>query len=260
MAERRRKPTPREAFAANMEDALRLVTLSDLLTNIRTRRPRAEFRAKVGAALGIPRRDWDAIECIESQDLWVIISPHSEANGEDLGYHDPMLRQAIVAGAAAFETFLADRVVAEIRRKISAREQLPAGLDRVRMDVGQWRRVGSHGRPNEAITSYVLEPHIRMQASCGPDKDKELLKLAGASDPLSELDRLCGRPTNGTAQHLERVRKRRNAIAHTGDRSGRGRAPITKPVVKRMLSDLTASVDAIDELFPKSKQRTVEDG
>jgi hypothetical protein len=51
-----------------------------------------------------------------------------------------------------------------------------------------------------------------------------------------------------STQELERIVERRNLIAHTGDRSGRGRAMISIAEVEAGLATIVEIIDALDQL------------
>ena len=74
---RPKKQTPMEAFSSSIADAEVLLSYADAFGNKRARRMRRELRLRVGAALRLPRRDQDDLDCIESDDLFVIFRPGS---------------------------------------------------------------------------------------------------------------------------------------------------------------------------------------
>lgn len=65
------KPTARQAFDDNVADAEALVSIVRALRSRRVRRMRREMRERLGIALGIARKHWDGLDCIESDDLFV---------------------------------------------------------------------------------------------------------------------------------------------------------------------------------------------
>ena len=66
-----------EVFEDNMADAHLLVDLAEGLTNARSRRVRSEVRERIATAFRIPVRQRDALDCVESEDLWVILKPNA---------------------------------------------------------------------------------------------------------------------------------------------------------------------------------------
>ena len=104
-----RRPSAREAFDLNMADAEMLVALPGLLSNQRSRRMRSELRQRVGGALSMPKGKWDALECLENEQLFITFKPGHAAWRDRLTEINlrPLLRQALVAACAALETFCA---------------------------------------------------------------------------------------------------------------------------------------------------------
>lgn len=103
------KPAPMQAFQANMADAHHLLRLAEALTNTRVRRMRRELRERVGEVLGIRARDRGALDCLQSTHLFVTFLPGGQLRRSDFDDQRPLLRQALVAGCAATETYLATR-------------------------------------------------------------------------------------------------------------------------------------------------------
>jgi hypothetical protein len=84
----KRKLSPREAFDANMKRAELLVKLAKALENRRRRRVRAELRERVGTALRIQKKKWPEIECVESDDLFVVFKPTAGTRPDDISDPD----------------------------------------------------------------------------------------------------------------------------------------------------------------------------
>jgi hypothetical protein len=65
----------------------------------------------VGLALRIPKKDRLHIECVESDDLFVVLKPGARVSRSDLAASalQPLLRKALVVARTAVETFAADR-------------------------------------------------------------------------------------------------------------------------------------------------------
>src|SRR5664280_3523096 len=104
----KRKLSPLEAFESNIADAEWLLQTARILENTRTRRMRRELRQKIGDALRINSRDKDLIDCVENGDVFMVFKPGSAAGRSHVKDLTPLRRQAIVAAAAALETYIAD--------------------------------------------------------------------------------------------------------------------------------------------------------
>lgn len=231
-----------------MEDADRLVSLAEAFTNVRTRRMRRELRDSIGAALDYSRRDRELLDCAESSDLFVVLKPGGRLTRANFDQHEPLLRQAIVAGCAATETFLADRAIEVVRRLVTT-GQATARMQKVMLSYSQWCEIESYTRRKRAITDKVLGPQVRGDASTAPSQMGQVLSLVGVDDWTAKIDahRKCKKGT--TKVDLERITDRRNRIAHEGDRTGYSRASVGVDEVKKELGVLRAVVEAIDSLL-----------
>lgn len=245
---RTKKPTPLEAFELNMSDARQLVRLAEGLTNQRTRRLRAEMREKLGQALRVPLSKRGELDCIKSGDAYVILTPGSRLSRAQLEDLKPLLRQAIVAAAAAMETYMADVTVRHVGRVISSDAKATEKVRRVPMSVGDWLYIEQrYEQRRRGLKNRVVEPYIREFASTSPTKVGELLSLLGVKNWSKAVDHARGGRTQDTVQALEQITQRRNKIAHEGDRRGYGRATITIAEVIRDLDALESIVRAIDK-------------
>lgn len=242
------KPSPLEAFADNMADAERLVAYARVLTNRRKYRMRKELRAALGTALKIAKRHEDSLDGLESDDLFVVFKPKARLGRADFSDHAPLLRQALVAGCAATETFLGDWATDETRRIIREKRELPARMLKVSMTVNEWDQVHQRKYPRRAITDYVIAPFIREHASTAPNRVGEILSMVGCEKPLAQIDGIRKMKAGTTEEQLGEITERRNRIAHASDRVGRGRASIGVDEVERHLSNLRSVVNAVAQL------------
>lgn len=243
------KPAPADAFEASIGDAERLVLLAQAFTNHRTRRMRTEKRRRVGEALGLPKREWDRLDCIESSDAFVVILPASRLERNHFAQHDPLLRQSVVAACAAMESYLGDRATKRVRELINGGSGLPARLLDVPMTMGQWSEVEGYSRRKRGITEKVLAPHIRTLASTSPSQLGLLLSTVGISDGMKRLDAARGVPRGTSHRELQAITDRRNRIAHEGDRRGHGWAPISTAEAEHAIDVIRSVVLALERIF-----------
>jgi hypothetical protein len=98
---------------------------------------RRELRERLGDALGIPKRHWQTLDCIESEDLFAIFKPGGAVDRDTVSEPRlrPLLRQALVAACAAVETFVADRVMERLRGALDS-DPRPTRLLALQMTVG----------------------------------------------------------------------------------------------------------------------------
>ena len=190
------------------------------------------------------------MDCVESDDLFVLLKPGTSLGREDFEAHPSFLRQAIVAACAAFETYLADRAEDEVRGCIRRKEPLPSRLAKVTMTVGQWDTINQgYQYKRRGITEVVLQDHLAKESSTAPSKVGQLLSLCGVDKGMAKLDTARQVKKGTTQSQLTVISDRRNAIAHSGDRVGRGRRKITSDEVEAYLSQLESIVQAIEAVF-----------
>lgn len=243
----RPKPKPLQAFEANMADAHHLVRLAEGLTNRRTRAMRKERRERVGAALDIANRRRDQLDCLESDDFFLVFLPGAKLCRKDFEDHRPLLRQALVAACAATETYVADKVMEKIGPMLTQ----AAATDRLRkvpMSLGDWLQIDEQYERRGWGRRQIVERYVREQSSTASYKVGAMLSLLGVQDWSKHVDRHRNVNKGDTVKFLDRVTERRNRIAHEGDRSGRGRAPLEIEEVKGDLAALESVVIAIEAL------------
>lgn len=232
-----------------MADARHLLDLASSLQNQRVRKMRAELRARLGEALRVPTKDHEQLDCIESEDLFVLIKPGSRLNRRHFADLRSLLRQAIVAGCAAFETYLAEAVIERVGPLLQD-DDPPSRLADIKLDVRTWMEIErEYKRRRRGIRELVVLPQIRQMSSTAPSQVGVLLSIAGVDKWANKIDNALGEDLGTVVRELERITKRRNAIAHGGDLRGRGRAHITADEVQGDLDFITAVVDKIERLL-----------
>ena len=237
------------AFETNMADAELLVRWAFSIKNSRQRRERAELRQRVGAALDIPQKRRPDIAVVESNELLIVIKPESTVSRDDFADVQPLLRQAVVAGCAATETFLSDLVMDHIAQVTASRKDLPSKLTNVPMTVGQWLDIDrDYKYQRRGLHERVLRDYVARSSSTSPRRMGELLALLGVTKWSQRLDDVRGVVPQSSVTFLDMVSQRRNRIAHTGDRSGRSRALITSDEVSDILNGLRSVVVGLNRI------------
>ncbi len=246
---RTRKRTAAEAFELNMADADLLVSFAKGLSNQRQRKARTELRARLGAALRVPQKDQHLIDCVESDDAFVVIKPGSSWSREDLKDVRPLLRQALVAGCAATETYLADAAIAKLGALTSRPDALPARLATLQVSVKQWLEIESIYTRRRWGLHQIIAEQIRESASTSPSSYGVVLSTIGVADWSRKMDKSRRVPMGKTVEFLTRITDRRNKIAHQGDRSGQGRASLAVHEVEQDLRQLRSIVRATETIL-----------
>lgn len=248
MAERK-KPTPFEAFEISVHDARRLLHLADGFTNNRSRRMRKELRCRVGDAIRIPQKGQDALDCIESDDIFVVFKPDSRFSRADFSEHLPLLRAALVLGCAAFETYLAEKSIQVAREIIRTKQELPRRLKQIGLEVSDWEEIETYNYRRRGLTEVVIVRHLRSLASTSPSQVGLILSTVGCEKPMACLDK-ARKVTDGTTEEqLKALTDRRNRIVHAADWQGRRRAHLAHNEVQQSLDCLESIVQAIDQTF-----------
>ncbi|MFI0936959.1 hypothetical protein ACH4RG_35310 [Streptomyces sp. NPDC021019] len=241
------KLTAREAFNLNLEDAEILVDLARTLVNNRQRRMRREKRERLGDALSLPQKDWGELECLENDRVFVTFKPGYASLREKLQEPNlrPLLRQALVAACAAIETFCADRVMERYGAAIASTPP-PGGLLELSMTVGDYLAIEEKYDRRGWGLRQVVELEIRQRASPAPAQIGQLFSLVGEKRLMTRVDKRRKVTVGESTTELDRIVARRNLIAHTGDRSGRGRATISVDEVEADLATIVSIIDALD--------------
>jgi hypothetical protein len=245
----RARPTPLEAFEANMADAHHLVRLAEGMTNRRAQRMRRELRDRIGSALRIRVADRAELDCLHSADVFVTFLPGSRLCREDFLDQRPLLRQAIVAGCAATETYLADKVMTRIGQLLKSSESASPRMNKLPMDIKEWLYIEQHyQRRRVGLRERVVAPYVREQASTSPTKVGEMLALIGVEHWSRQVDQQRSVAKGATVAFLEEVTVRRNRIAHQGDRQGFGRAHLSVDEARDDLAGLVSVVEALEAI------------
>jgi RiboL-PSP-HEPN len=241
------KPTARQAFDDNIADAETLVLLAESLRNKRARKMRREKRETLGEALSIRKRDWDGLDCIESEDLFAVFPPGSRLDRSAFAEKAlrPLLRQALVAGCAALETFVGDRVMELYGAALDSKDR-PKRLLELPMTVRNWLWIDETYERKRWGLREVVEREVRQIASPAPAQIGEAFGIVGQKNLLKRVDGRRKVRAGSSEATLRILYERRNRIAHNGDRVGRGRATISGDEVRGDLACLVEIVSAID--------------
>lgn len=129
---------------------------------------------------------------------------------------------------------------------LRAKEKPPRLLE-LTMTVQQYLRVQSYQRKNWGLRD-LIEDQVLLKASTSPSSIGMLMSMVGVPKVWAAVDAKRGVAKGSSETALEAITQRRNRIAHSGDRQGRGRALITVGEVERDLACLVDVVGALDHV------------
>ena len=239
---------PHDAFKDNIADADALLGYTLAFQNQRKRRMRRELRERVGDALNLPAKQREQLDCVESNDLFVVFKPDGSLKREDFDDLRPMLRQSLVAACAALETYVADKTMKYVGAALKG-DKLPPRMKDIPLTVGHWADIEERYERRVWGIRSVVDEYIRETSSTAPSAIGKVLSTVGMQDWAKGVDNARSVPKGTTVRELEEITGRRNQIAHSADRKGRGRAAIEPEEVKQHLDTIRSVVGAIDELF-----------
>lgn len=252
-----KRPTPLQVFEVNLDDAHRLIEFARALENFRPYRMRKERRTRVGAALGYSKRSTRNLDWIESNHAYVIFKPDGDLDRTRFTEDAlrPLLRQAVVAIAAAVESYVARRACGFIGAALRA-DPLPKRLDGMSISFGEI--LLEDRRLKRRLFGYrgLLKAHIEREASASPSKIGEVFSTVGVSGLWRAVDKERDCAPGRSEKQLDRLAKRRNKIAHDGDWEGSKRASLTLDQVEGFYRCAKEIVEAIDRAVDiPTKQR-----
>lgn len=166
----KQKLTPIEVFEENIADAQRLLDLASLVQDQRVRWMREELRAAIGTASRLPQKKWGGLDRVESNDLLIILKPDGRATREDFTEISlrPLLRQAVVAIAAAVESYVAEKACTFIGEALRCAEP-PRRLLDITVSFEDMLWVEEYQRRGWAHR-YLVEQHLKNESSADPAK------------------------------------------------------------------------------------------
>ncbi|MDE2987443.1 MAG: HEPN domain-containing protein [Chloroflexota bacterium] len=248
----RSKPKAYQAFKDNIADAEALLGYAVAFNNQRSRRMRKELRDRIGDALGIPQKHRDQLDCLQSRDVFMVFPPAGALSRDHFRDLRPLLRQSLVAACAALESYVADKAMEFVGQAIRAPSP-PPRMRSIPLTVGRWIEIErSYERTGWAIRDVVGE-YVQETSSTAPNRIGEVLSAVGVKNWIKRVDQARGLKPGTTERELKAITERRNRIAHTADRHGRGRAPLDVDEVVAHLYTINSIVDTTEDLLKDHK-------
>jgi hypothetical protein len=243
------KPQPIDVFEDNIAGAEQLIGLTKGLLNTRKRAMRRERREALGVALRLPKRDWDDLDWVESSDVFVILKPDGTMTRENFAEQQlrPLLRQAVVAIAAAVESYVAEKACCYIG---SALKDPPERLRGMSVSLGDIFEIDTKYKRRGWGYRDILEDHLIREASAAPSKIGIVFSFVGQKDIFKRVDARRHVPKGTSERQLDDLATRRNRIAHTGDHIGRKRATLAVEEVETHHANAKSIVESLEAVLP----------
>ena len=242
------KARPYEAFGDNIADAEALLRYTLAFKNQRKRQMRKELRDRVGDALKVPMKQRRELDCLESDDLFVVFTPGGNLGRDDFNDLRPLLRQSLVAACAALETYVADKAMEFVGSALAA-DKLPPRMRDIPLTVGHWAEIEEKYERRVWGIRPVIDEYIREASSTAPNRIGQVLSTVGVQDWAKQVDKARKVTSGTTVKELDAITERRNRIAHSADRQGRGRSSLEPEEIERHIQTIKSVVEAIESLF-----------
>ena len=209
---------------------------------------REELRNKVGEALKVSAHKRKVLDCLESEDLFVVFKPDGQLDRSRFEDLRPLVRQALVAACAALETYVADKTMESVG--VILREgNLPSRMKSISLTIGHWAEIEENYERRRWGIRAIIDEYIRDTSSTAPSSIGFVLSIIGVKEWSVGVDKARGVEKQTTVRQLDAITHRRNVIAHSADRKGRGRAPIDLTYVEEQLRIIEEVVDALEKVI-----------
>jgi hypothetical protein len=239
-----------DVFEDNIADAERLIALTRVLLNTRTYRMRRELRDSFGEAMRVPRKKWDELDCVESADVFLLLKPGGRAAREHFTEPQlrPLLRQSVVAISAAVESYVAEKACSLLSRAMKM-DPLPARLREVSVSLEDVLWIEQNYERRGWGHRALIRQYLVAESSSDPDQIGRVFSTVGKSGLWPSVDKHRNTSKGVSEKQARALAERRNQIAHSGDRVGRGRALLTLEEVEGFYTNAKATVEAIDAVL-----------
>jgi len=209
---------------------------------------RRELRESVGAAIKLAKGKWDDLDCIESDDIFLVLKPGGQVTRQHFTEPElrPLLRQAVVAISAAVESY----IVAKAGSFVStALDNPPPRLKDVSVSLVEIMEIEEKYSRRRWGHRAILERHIETEASPDPSKVGRVMSTVGVSGFWPKVDAYRKVAKGKSEAQLSELYRRRNKIAHTGDRTPTGRSSLKLEEVEGYYSNAKSIVEALEAVL-----------
>ena len=190
------------------------------------------------------------LDCLQSDDVFMVFMPSGNLSRDQFVDLRPLLRQSLVAACAAFETYLADKAMDYVGH-VFASNRMPTNMRDISLTVADWVKIEENYKRRRWGIRSIVEDHIRLESSTAPNRVGKVLSIIGVNNWSRQVDRIREVGSGTTESELLQITRRRNLIAHTADRKGRGRASIQSEEVQRQIETIKEVVQAIEKVLDR---------
>ena len=176
------------AFTENIKDAETLLSYAEGFNDQRKRRMRSELRDKVGEALSIPQRERQQLDCLHSEDVFMVFVPGGNLGNESFLDLRPLLRQSLVAACASLETYVADKAM-EVFRQPRGIYSFPRRMKDIPLTVGRWAELDLRYNTFGRALRSIVDNHIQGVSSTAANRIAEAFSTVGVQDWVKRVDR-----------------------------------------------------------------------
>ncbi len=158
-----------------------------------------------------------------------------------------LLRQAIVAAAAAVESYVAVKAAACLPDALAAKK-LPDRLGKLEMPLEKALTAARGRSPRSAFQSWAAQA-LEDQASADPGVIGAVFSAVGEGKILQRCDseRMVDRGTS--ERQMKELASRRNQIAHRGDRTAQGRRKLAVNHVETHVRNARQVAEALEKIL-----------
>jgi hypothetical protein len=127
---------------------------------------------------------------------------------------------------------------------------LPNYLKDMTITIDEWHTIeNGYQRRRRGLVEVSLRDRVARLSSADPDPIGKLLAMIRVDGWAQKVDGQRKVAKGTTHKQLKELATRRNAIAHTGDRKGRGRAVIDMETAQRHIDNARSIVEALDAVL-----------
>jgi hypothetical protein len=210
---------------------------------------RRELRESIGKALRVVKAQRSELDCVESDDVFVLLKPGGAVRRHHFTEPElrPLLRQAVVAAAAAVESYVSEKAATYVAAALA---DPPERLKDVSISLADVMTIESRYKRRAWGYRAVLQSYLEREASADPSKIGVVLSTVGQTGYWAKMDAL-RKVDKGTSEaQLRALAHRRNKIAHTGDRTATGRSALTLVDAEAHVANAKSIVEAMERVLP----------